>query len=176
MNFDIIRNSKKSLLEHPDISRYFFTTTRLLILNLVIFFIGCSENSIDSAKIKHSESKDSSTHDNKEYTPYVRLPLPNPSEIGKLSPDGGTEFNRLIFESSPYLLQHARNPINWYPWGEDAFNIARIENKPVFLSIGYTTCHWCHVMEHESFEDQEVADHVNCLDGERAVNRKSECG
>ena len=161
MNFDIIRNSKKSLLELPDRSTCLFTITRLLILNLVIFFIGCSENSIDSAKITNSESKDSSTRDTKEYTPYVRMPLPSPSEIGKLSPDGGKEFNRLIFESSPYLLQHARNPINWYPWGEDAFNIARIENKPVFLSIGYTTCHWCHVMEHESFEDQEVADLMN---------------
>lgn len=65
--------------------------------------------------------------------------------------------NRLINEKSPYLLQHAYNPVNWYPWGEEAFEKARLENKPVFLSIGYSTCHWCHVMSEESFEDEEVA-------------------
>ncbi|HEY6839564.1 MAG TPA: thioredoxin domain-containing protein [Geobacteraceae bacterium] len=74
-----------------------------------------------------------------------------------LPPDGGPEFNRLIFATSPYLLQHADNPVDWYPWGEEAFARARSEDKPVFLSIGYATCHWCHVMEHESFEDEEVA-------------------
>lgn len=65
--------------------------------------------------------------------------------------------NRLIHEKSPYLLQHAHNPVDWYPWGEEAFQAARQEDKPVFLSIGYSTCHWCHVMAHESFEDTEVA-------------------
>lgn len=69
--------------------------------------------------------------------------------------------NRLIHEKSPYLLQHARNPVNWYPWGEEAFNQAKKNNKPVFLSIGYATCHWCHVMERESFEDPEVAKLMN---------------
>lgn len=69
--------------------------------------------------------------------------------------------NRLINETSPYLLQHAYNPVNWYAWGEDAFQKAKIENKPIFLSIGYSTCHWCHVMAHESFEDQQVADYLN---------------
>lgn len=69
--------------------------------------------------------------------------------------------NRLIHETSPYLLQHAYNPVNWYPWGEEAFETARAEQKPIFLSIGYSTCHWCHVMAHESFEDQEVADYLN---------------
>src|SRR5215471_14083015 len=59
--------------------------------------------------------------------------------------------NRLIHEKSPYLLQHAYNPVDWYPWGLEAFEKARRENKPVFLSIGYSTCHWCHVMERESF-------------------------
>jgi len=65
--------------------------------------------------------------------------------------------NRLARESSPYLLQHKDNPVDWYPWGEEAFARARTENKPIFLSIGYSTCHWCHVMEHESFEKEEVA-------------------
>ena len=75
-----------------------------------------------------------------------------------------TEFtNHLIHESSPYLLQHAHNPVDWYPWGKDAFAKARAENKPVLLSIGYSACHWCHVMAHESFEDEEIAKLMNDL-------------
>jgi len=70
-------------------------------------------------------------------------------------------INRLIHEKSPYLLQHAHNPVNWHPWGKEAFERAKKENKPVFLSIGYATCHWCHVMERESFEDPEVAGLMN---------------
>lgn len=69
--------------------------------------------------------------------------------------------NRLVNEKSPYLLQHAYNPVNWYPWGKEAFEKAKLEDKPVFLLIGYSTCHWCHVMEEESFEDFEVADILN---------------
>ncbi len=69
--------------------------------------------------------------------------------------------NRLIYEKSPYLRQHAYNPVDWYPWGEEAFEKARKENKPIFLSIGYSTCHWCHVMEKESFEDEEIAKILN---------------
>lgn len=69
--------------------------------------------------------------------------------------------NRLINEKSPYLLQHSYNPVDWYPWGEEAFEKAKKEDKPVFLSIGYSTCHWCHVMERESFEDEEVAEILN---------------
>ena len=69
--------------------------------------------------------------------------------------------NHLIDEKSPYLLQHAYNPVDWYPWGEEAFEKARRENKLIFLSIGYSTCHWCHVMEAESFEDEEVAQLLN---------------
>lgn len=69
--------------------------------------------------------------------------------------------NRLINEKSPYLLQHAHNPVNWYPWGEKAFRKAISEDKPVFLSVGYSTCRWCHVMERESFEDEEVAEFLN---------------
>ncbi|MRG85664.1 thioredoxin domain-containing protein [Salinibacillus xinjiangensis] len=69
--------------------------------------------------------------------------------------------NRLIDEKSPYLLQHAYNPVNWFPWGQEAFAKARKENKPIFLSIGYSTCHWCHVMAHESFEDEEMAQLLN---------------
>ena len=72
-----------------------------------------------------------------------------------------TSPNRLINEKSPYLLQHAYNPVDWFPWGEEAFQHAKKEDKPIFLSIGNSTCHWCHVMEHESFEDPEVAELMN---------------
>ncbi|MDY6861657.1 MAG: thioredoxin domain-containing protein [Thermodesulfobacteriota bacterium] len=71
------------------------------------------------------------------------------------------DFNRLVNEKSPYLLQHAYNPVDWYPWGEEAFQRAGEDDKPIFLSIGYATCHWCHVMAHESFEDKEVASLLN---------------
>jgi uncharacterized protein len=70
-------------------------------------------------------------------------------------------MNRLAGEQSPYLLQHAHNPVDWYPWGEAAFEKARRENKPIFLSIGYSTCHWCHVMERESFENDKIAELLN---------------
>ena len=76
--------------------------------------------------------------------------------------DGRPLFtNRLILEDSPYLAQHAHNPVNWYAWGEEAFGQARKEDKPVFLSIGYSTCHWCHVMKRESFEDTGIARYLN---------------
>ncbi|KAA0895077.1 thioredoxin domain-containing protein [Oryzomonas rubra] len=80
---------------------------------------------------------------------------------GALPPDGGQDFNRLIFARSPYLLQHAENPVAWYEWGDAAFEKARGENRPILLSIGYATCHWCHVMAHESFEDEQVAALLN---------------
>jgi len=70
-------------------------------------------------------------------------------------------MNRLASEPSPYLRQHAHNPVDWYPWGDEAFDRARTENRPVFLSVGYSACHWCHVMAHESFEDQATADELN---------------
>jgi uncharacterized protein YyaL (SSP411 family) len=78
-----------------------------------------------------------------------------------LPADGGERFNRLIFARSPYLLQHAENPVAWYEWGTAAFERARSESLPILLSIGYATCHWCHVMAHESFEDAEVAALLN---------------
>ena len=71
--------------------------------------------------------------------------------------------NRLINETSPYLLQHAHNPVDWYPWGSEAFELAHAENKPLMLSVGYSSCHWCHVMEHESFENPEIAALMNDL-------------
>jgi hypothetical protein len=78
-----------------------------------------------------------------------------------MSAESPQHTNALINEKSPYLLQHAHNPVNWLPWGEEAFEKARKEGKPIFLSVGYSTCHWCHVMEHESFESEEVAAVLN---------------
>src|SRR5947208_14488726 len=69
--------------------------------------------------------------------------------------------NRLAKEKSPYLLQHAHNPVDWFPWGPEAFEKAKKENKPILLSIGYSTCHWCHVMERESFENEKIAKLMN---------------
>jgi len=77
------------------------------------------------------------------------------------APHGKGKPNRLIHEKSPYLLQHAYNPVQWYPWGDEAFEKARKENKPILLSIGYSTCHWCHVMERESFSDARIAAIMN---------------
>jgi len=79
-----------------------------------------------------------------------------------LLPDGSPRYtNRLILEDSPYLIQHAHNPVDWYAWSAEAFAKATRENKPVFLSIGYSTCHWCHVMEQESFDNLEIARFMN---------------
>lgn len=130
-------------------------TTAIACL-LVLF---CAMPNENDAKPKPDEVK----HKEKpsEEKSHARKPLPSPEEIAKLPPDGGPKYNRLVFEQSPYLLQHAANPIDWYPWGKEAFEKARKEDKPVFLSVGYTTCHWCHVMERESFEDEEVAALMN---------------
>ena len=76
-----------------------------------------------------------------------------------MTPDAGR--NRLAQETSPYLLQHAANPVDWFPWGDEAFDRARAEGKPILLSVGYSTCHWCHVMAHESFESAETAALMN---------------
>ncbi|MCK4546339.1 MAG: thioredoxin domain-containing protein [Candidatus Eisenbacteria sp.] len=89
------------------------------------------------------------------------VPTLSDEEITMLPPDGGSQYNRLIHETSPYLLQHAQNPVDWYPWGDEAFEKARKEDKPIFLSVGYSTCHWCHVMERESFENEEIAALLN---------------
>ena len=78
-----------------------------------------------------------------------------------MSEHGETTPNRLASESSPYLLQHAHNPVDWYPWGEEAIERARAEDLPILLSVGYAACHWCHVMERESFEDPQIAALMN---------------
>jgi uncharacterized protein YyaL (SSP411 family) len=118
---------------------------RMIILFLVTIMIGSENMKLDKY----------------EYNEQGRPITPNNEGINKLPNDGGELWNRLVFEASPYLLQHAANPVDWYPWSEEAFLHAKKLDKPIFLSIGYTTCHWCHVMEHESFEDEMVADLMN---------------
>ena len=85
--------------------------------------------------------------------------------------ESGRRPNRLIHEASPYLIQHAHNPVDWYPWGPEALERARAEDLPILLSIGYAACHWCHVMERESFEDEKTAaymnDHFVCIKVDR---------
>ncbi|MDF2658463.1 MAG: hypothetical protein K0Q94_1254, partial [Paenibacillus sp.] len=93
---------------------------------------------------------------------YVKLDAYENSRIKEVIPlTTNSKPNRLTKEKSPYLLQHAHNPVDWFPWSVEAFEIAKRDNKPIFLSIGYSTCHWCHVMERESFEDEEVAAILN---------------
>ncbi len=87
--------------------------------------------------------------------------VPSSDTFAESTPARPEHTNRLAHEKSPYLLQHAHNPVDWYAWGEEAFAKARRENKPIFLSVGYSTCHWCHVMAHESFENEEVAAIMN---------------
>lgn len=95
-------------------------------------------------------------------TALEAMPVDYEPRTEHLDAQGGPLFlNRLILETSPYLRQHAHNPVDWFPWGEEAFERARAEDKPVFLSIGYSTCHWCHVMERESFDDVDVARLMN---------------
>src|SRR5436190_15269158 len=88
----------------------------------------------------------------KSYEPKANVPASTPTYA---------HTNRLVREKSPYLLQHAHNPVDWYPWGAEAFTKAHQDNKPILLSIGYSTCHWCHVMERESFEDETTARFLN---------------
>src|SRR5438445_13524286 len=83
------------------------------------------------------------------------------SAWGGLSPAAAARPNHLLGQTSPYLLEHVQNPVDWYPWGDEAIGKARREGRPIFLSIGYSACHWCHVMAREVFEDEEIARILN---------------
>src|SRR5271156_3335444 len=85
----------------------------------------------------------------------------SPLIVDCISMSSKPSSNRLALEKSPYLLQHAHNPVDWFPWGKEAFDLAKQLDKPIFLSIGYATCHWCHVMEAESFQNPEIAAAMN---------------
>jgi uncharacterized protein YyaL (SSP411 family) len=128
-----------------------------LLASLLVSLVSCRQAELaPPASSPPAEEVQSGAHRSP-----MRHPLPAADVIAALPRDGGDEFNRLVFEASPYLQQHARNPVDWYPWGDEAFRVAAERDVPVFLSIGYSTCHWCHVMEHESFEDSEVAASMN---------------
>src|SRR5882724_5316819 len=90
------------------------------------------------------------------------------SRMSTVEPSRARFTNRLSRETSPYLLQHAHNPVDWYPWGDEAFEAARAQNKPIFLSVGYSTCYWCHVMERQCFENESIAKLMN----EKFINIK----
>jgi hypothetical protein len=120
----------------------FLSSIAMLFVGLLL--PGCSTP--DAVESDRAQEPPDSIEDTEEST----LPEPTPKHT-----------NRLVDETSPYLLQHAHNPVDWYPWGEEAFLKARDENKPIFLSVGYSACHWCHVMERESFENEEVAELMN---------------
>src|SRR4051812_34845222 len=94
---------------------------------------------------------------------HLRACISSPGQVrsSSVTAQPSARTNRLAREKSPYLLQHADNPVDWMPWNEEAFAKARAEDKPIFLSIGYSTCHWCHVMAHESFEDEGTAEIMN---------------
>src|ERR1041384_4623552 len=94
-------------------------------------------------------------------SPTARVRMGTSELKGQASVSEHKHTNRLQHETSPYLLQHAHNPVDWYPWGEEALTKARVEHKPILLSIGYSACHWCHVMERESFENEEIARLMN---------------
>ncbi len=125
-----------------------------LVAILILFLSNCNSSQEEQVKTVTSDSK---------IPPIERV---NSDKISNIKQNNNFQIkesamNRLAFEKSPYLLQHANNPVDWYPWSEEAFEAARKQDKPIFLSIGYSTCHWCHVMEHESFEDDEVATLMN---------------
>ena len=133
---------------------------------LLLLFVGCSARSCSQsapapAKTDARQTDDAALAARLAAALRAKGPHYVPRTRHK-NPDGTPKYtNRLILESSPYLLQHAHNPVNWYPFGDEAFERARVLGRPIFLSIGYSTCHWCHVMEEESFEDEEVARELN---------------
>ncbi len=131
----------------------------LLWVSLVFFNVICVQAS--SEPIAHAKQALSEL-EKQQQTAYQNKGSDYKPRTEHFNPDGTPKYiNRLIFEESPYLIQHAHNPVNWYAWGTEAFAKARQENKPVFLSIGYSTCHWCHVMERESFDNEAIAEYLN---------------
>ena len=124
---------------------------RTLILALAVaLVIGCNRTDAPLQAQDRPDDKPAGSPKPK-HAPRKKPKLPSPEEIAMLPPDGGTDYNRLIHEKSPYLRQHATNPVDWYPWGDEAFALAKKLDRPIFLSVGYSTCHWCHVMARQSF-------------------------
>ncbi|MCW8933548.1 MAG: thioredoxin domain-containing protein [Gammaproteobacteria bacterium] len=143
---------------------------RLIQVFITLIYILTIQNSLASEPAYHSQlsiqlpgaDKHNAKLINKIEKQRIKRGLSYKPQTKHLADNGEALYtNRLFLESSPYLLQHAHNPVNWYPWGTEAFATATKLNRPVLLSIGYSTCHWCHVMESESFEDLEIARYIN---------------
>jgi len=153
-----------------DLRRAIFETSLKILasmpLALLVVGIGCSGSCTVPAPSAPAPAASAVTEDPAlEARLRAALDAKGPDYVPRTrhkTADGRPRFtNRLILESSPYLLQHAHNPVQWFPWGDEAFERARALGRPIFLSIGYSTCHWCHVMEEESFEDEEIAAYLN---------------
>jgi uncharacterized protein YyaL (SSP411 family) len=152
-------------------SRPFRMALAVTVVTLVIFSISCQKSVMKQKDVSNDDKIFSSLPGASMYDAAL---LERFAEIRKkrgasykprtrhLRSDGSAKYtNRLFLESSPYLLQHAHNPVNWYSWSDDAFEAAKVLKRPLLLSVGYSTCHWCHVMEEESFEDEEIATYMN---------------
>jgi len=156
-------------------SSYHHVMTRLLaaFLAVVLMAAGCADESVQSNEPEQSSAADANAANHTTSTESDAMAEPTAQHAAQSTPDAPPTHgsaddasqhkhtNRLINETSPYLLQHAHNPVDWYPWGEEAFEAARKQDKPIFLSIGYSTCYWCHVMERESFENPAIAQVMN---------------
>ena len=151
------------------------SSTMTMIFSAALVFSG-SLVSLENA-VAQENAAESSSHSSNAESPLADISDELKDELFKAYENRGADYkprtehfdangapqyiNRLIKEDSPYLLQHAHNPVNWHPWGKEAFEKAKQQDKPVFLSIGYATCHWCHVMERESFENEDIARQMN---------------
>ncbi|MCI0629515.1 MAG: thioredoxin domain-containing protein, partial [Phycisphaerales bacterium] len=154
----LIRRARRGVLAHRA------TTGAILIVGLLLAG-GCNERGSDSTAAENPQTLPIVASVNEPESARGSLE----SSTGPNAPqetDTGEKHeytNRLIDSTSPYLLQHAHNPVDWYPWGEEAIGRAKAENKAIFLSVGYSTCYWCHVMEREVFENPEIAALMNQL-------------
>lgn len=167
------------------ITRQPLRTLSAVVGTVVLILIGFTACSQDSSPDVAAVASEPSSNESKANGSFLGKPLPGAPPLDAelvrkpkatweardpgykprtqhLNSDGSPQYtNRLFLESSPYLRQHAHNPLNWYPWGDEAFETARQLGRPVLLSVGYSTCHWCHVMEEESFDDEEIARYLN---------------
>src|SRR5436309_862067 len=138
-----------------------FRTALLLTLSV----LGCSSRGCGRTSAREDAGRLAKGEAELQLRLQAALRVKGPSYVPRTrhkNSDGTPKYtNRLILESSPYLLQHAHNPVSWFAWGDEAFERARALGRPIFLSVGYSTCHWCHVMEEESFEDEDIAQYLN---------------
>lgn len=142
-------------------SSLMFRAVSIFITVVLLNISGCSQESRRAVLSEENASQQSSEQEPAETDQFDQSGKSADQYTSQPDSGGPKHTNALIHETSPYLLQHAHNPVNWHPWGEKAFKLASEQNKPIFLSVGYSTCYWCHVMERESFEDEDVAAILN---------------